>query len=102
MASDLSMILRPIVLSECVKEAKAYMQILKFTEWVDYILIIQLNNKAWQFIQMTNTISPDKIKVRKFPTENLCLKDTISFISKLRFAITKEDKKKYCSLREKN
>lgn len=50
---------------------------------------------------MTNMISPEKSIIRKFPTENLCLRDTISFISKLRFAITEEDKKVLLFEREK-
>lgn len=78
------------------------MQILKFTEWLDYILIIQLDMKVWRFRRMLNIISPDGSQIRKFPTENLHLRITMSFISKRRFAITEEVKKCWYFLREKN
>lgn len=57
--------------------------------------------KAWQFGSMTNVIPPDESKIRKFPTENLHLRITMSFISKLRFAIIEEDKNILVGEREK-
>lgn len=92
-SSDSSIILRPIVLSESISKPKAHIEFLKFTEWLDYILIIHIVTKAWQFRRMTNIISPDGSKIRKFPTEGLCLRIRISFISKLSLATTEEYKK---------
>ena len=100
-SSGSSIILRPVVLSGPISKAKAHIEILKFTEWLDYILIIHLVMKAWPFRRMTNMISPDGRKIREFPTEHLCLRITTSFILKLRLAITEEYKKYWC-LREKN